>query len=130
MSENLPNKPLPKELPKDLGEELEQITSDQEIQQMLKKMLDIRSKCETLLEDVYQKGNLSTQKIEKRLNSLILSKSEELAIENKRKKLEQDLQDIFGEEIKLKHFESKDEKDLKTRKGKSRGARKNWIPMR
>jgi len=116
-------------IPKDMLDNLSKITKDPEIQAALARMHEMKEKCDRLLAAIYEKSGLTPQLIQKKLIDPKLTSQQRAELEESKKKLEKDLLAIFGKEVKLKSFESKESQDVKTRKGKTRGARNKWIPM-
>lgn len=110
--------------------------SDEGVQKLLQKIQDIHKEIETKLESVYERNNLSPQKLDAYL-AMFSESGYSLAhlkeMHKEQKKLEQRILKAFGgagKTLSQTHQEQEQSKASKERHAKSLGARKQWIPMR
>jgi predicted ribosome quality control (RQC) complex YloA/Tae2 family protein len=110
--------------------------SDEKVQELLKKIHDIHKEIETKLESVYERNDLSPQKLDTYLemfseSGYTLAQLKE--VHKEQKKLEERIANAFGgsgKTLAQTHKEHEQVKAAKERHGKSLGARKQWIPMK
>lgn len=108
-----------------------------EIQDMIKKMKEINSDIDKKLDEIFQKTGWDMRTIKRHLdNPDNYSKGQWERLQEKRKtqynKLWEDLgkMGISPEEKFVQNQKKEEEKIARGRKGKTLGARKNWIPVR
>jgi hypothetical protein len=101
-----------------------------EIEQMLKKMQDMRKDIEEKVATLYAKGRECNVDIDKRFGSqLYLSNLEFQLLKEKEKELTQKISEALPADSCIKPSPKSKEKLARERKGKMRGARKNWLRM-
>lgn len=123
---------------KPLGDKSEQETSqkkvdlaNEEVGEMLQKMQTMREDLENQLNSVYQKGTASNINVDH-----LIDNAGALAVKNLDKMREQEkiLSDKIGQAIPSESCLRKNPKSkdalTQERKGKMRGSRNNWIPVR
>jgi hypothetical protein len=105
--------------------------ANQEVEEMLLKMQTMREDLENQLNNVYQKGSASNINVDH-----LIDNAGALAVKNldKMKEQEKILSDKIGKAISSESCLRKNPKSKETltqeRKGKMRGSRNNWIPVR
>ena len=109
--------------------------SDEKVQELLKKINDIHKEIETKLESVYERSDLSPQKLDTYLemfNETGYTLAQLKEVHKEQKKLEERIAKAFGggKTLAQTHKEHEQVKASKERHSKSLGARKQWIPMK
>lgn len=106
------------------------ITDDQ-LAEMFERAKKMRTEIEEKLQEVYDKTGLTRKQVETYMNNpKNFSIQEWQNIQIGRKDWEGRLYGLIGQEYKEKRQKAVQDQSSKERKGKTLGARKNWIPMR
>lgn len=117
--------PAPQTKPK------EQVNIDPEIKEMLQKMQDMSDDLENQLETFRQKGKNSKVNVSLLLeNTGILSKQQYEEMQKKKDELIEKIAKAIPAKSCLKKKQKSKEELTQERKGKLRGARNKWIPVR
>lgn len=105
--------------------------NDYEIEEMLEKMRFMKKDLENQLSAVYQKGKESKINIALLVdNKDHLTEKELEKLQEEEKSLTEKISAVISPESCLKKIPKNKEKMTQERKGKLRGARNNWIPIR
>lgn len=101
--------------------------------ELFQKIQNIHKEIELKLESIYERSDLSPQKLDAYLAMFSesgYSLSELKAMHKEQKKLEDKIAKVLGVGTEKTHQEHVQDKATKDRHAKSLGARKQWIPMR
>jgi len=110
---------------------LSENSSSSEIDLMLKKMQDMKTDLENQLASVYRKGRESKINVSYLVESVSsLTKQQLEKIEEQKKLLVDKINVAIPTETCIKKNAKGKEKLTQERKGKMRGARNNWIPVK
>lgn len=128
-------KPKPSSpLPSDIQEEKKQESSDlssSDVREIMEKAAKMHDELEQKLEETYQKTGWQRQAIKQFLeNPNNFSKSEWELVQRQRDYLVNQTWSLITEEEKTRLLHEEKKKQSQVNKGKSLGARKNWIPIR
>ncbi len=114
-------KPKPKTIPQEPSSELQ-------LKQMFEKMRDLQQDLEAKLEEAYAIGGIGRNTIKGYIDSLLGPEIERL--KKDKEKLEAQIYAVLGEDAKIKQASQSQTKHDKTRKAKSMGVRRKWLPMK
>lgn len=105
--------------------------TDDEVQGMFDKMVELRGDLEKKTDEFKEAVILSQQDVSKYFNdSKNFSPEQWSVIQESRAELEKRVFDVVGKDLKKIRQKQLESKDSKLRKGKTLGARRNWIPIR
>jgi hypothetical protein len=108
--------------------------SDSEMTQMLEKINKMRRDLEKKLEDLHDQSGLSKEQLQAYMdNPQNVGTPQWQKIQQRREELSEKLYGMIGAEERIRAMAKKNqevEKNTKTRKGKTLGNRKKWIPIR
>jgi len=105
--------------------------TDSEIQEMFDRMLEMRRDLDKKTDELKNAISLSQQDVVKFFsNSKNFTPQEWSIIQQSRSDLEKRVWAVVGKDPKKVREKQLEEKDTKSRKGKTLGSRRNWIPIR
>lgn len=102
-----------------------------EVNSMLKRILDIKADLENQLNNIYAKAEVKRIDIKKYLdNPKNFSATEWNKVQKDKDSLVEQIVLLFTPETQIQKVAKSKEKLTKERKGKTLGSRRNWIPMK
>lgn len=105
--------------------------SDEQVASLFEKAKKMRQEIDQKLQEVYDKTGMTRKEVENYMsNPKNFTVQEWQNIQIGRKDWEGRLYGILGQEYKEKRAKIVQDQSSKERKGKTLGARKNWIPVR
>jgi hypothetical protein len=105
--------------------------SDDQLAEMFERAKRMKVEIEEKLQEVYDKTGLTRKQVETYMKDpKNFTVQEWQNIQIGRKDWEGRLEHLMGQEYKQKRAKAVQDQSSKERKGKTLGARKNWIPMR
>jgi len=105
--------------------------SDEQLAEMFERARLMKEEIENKLQEVYDKTGMTRKQVENYMkNPKNFTIQEWQNIQIGRQDWEGKLYNIIGQEYKAKREKVVQDQSSKERKGKTLGARKNWIPMR
>lgn len=121
---------------KPTAQETPVVQPNREVQEMLDKMRTMQKDLDFKIEELQQKSGMAPEVFQnyiKKIKDMNLNLSNH--VQGKKSELEQKVWGVLGENAKQAHEKSKEPPTTKPltekeRKGKTIGARRNWIPMR
>ncbi len=123
--------PSPQVKPENPPVEIQAALTPDDIPQMIERMRAMNQEIQQKIELIYEKTGLPRKKIDAYLSDAKNFTPEVWhSLQKNIDTLEQKIWSVLGKELKKKTLDKKQEKFSKERKGKSLGARKNWIPMK
>lgn len=105
--------------------------TDEQIAEMFERARRMKEEIESKLQEVYDKTGMTRKQVQNYMqNPKNFTVQEWQNIQIGRQDWEGRLYNLIGQEYKAKREKVVQDQNSKERKGKTLGARKNWIPMR
>ncbi|HRD55733.1 MAG TPA: hypothetical protein PLC42_04980 [Parachlamydiaceae bacterium] len=107
------------------------VLTDAEVQRMFDRMVELKEELDKKTDEFKEAVVLSQQDVVKYFNEPKNFTIDQWAvIQESRSELEKRVFDVVGKDLKKVRQKQLESKDSKLRKGKTLGARRNWIPIR